>query len=73
MNEDGMMICRAIRPTTKTWITIRIPPMHLTATPEEAVQYVLDEFKCQFIPMEFKWVDGLTKGEETNGQSNKKM
>jgi len=28
---------------------------------------VLDEFKCQFIPMEFKWVDGLTKGEETNG------
>ena len=64
MNEDGIMICRAIRPTTKTWITIRIPPKHLTATPEEAVQYVLDEFKCQFIPMEFKWVDGLTKSEE---------
>ena len=54
MNKE-IMICRAIRPDTKTWITVRIPPEHSAigenGIPTDGIQYVLDQFQCQFVPM----------------------
>jgi hypothetical protein len=56
--DNGFMVCRALRPSTETWISVKIPPETLTATPEEGVQWVLEEFNCQFIPMKFEWKTG---------------
>ena len=63
MSEDGIMICRALRPSTETWVSIKIP-MHLSVNAEESVEYIIHEFNGEFIPMEFEWVDGLTEDKE---------
>jgi hypothetical protein len=40
MSEDGIMICRALRPSTETWVSIKIP-MHLSVNAEESVEYII--------------------------------
>lgn len=48
MEEQFIIFCRCIRPSTNTEMTIPLPP---EVTPETVVDYIGNEFDWQFIPM----------------------
>ena len=62
---DGFMCCRAMRPSTESWLSIRLPDMSQMATPEEATQWVIDNYPG-FIPIKIQWIDSekFEDGEE---------
>lgn len=46
-----VILCRAVRPTTNSWVTIQVPDMY--DTPEKAAIWVGKELNYNFIPMQF--------------------
>jgi hypothetical protein len=52
MSEWPKMICRAIRPSTESHISIEIDMQYIT-TPEEGVEWVMENHPG-FMPMSFK-------------------
>ena len=48
MEEQFIVFCRCVRPSTNTEMTIPLPP---EVTPETVVDYIGNEFDWHFIPM----------------------
>ena len=53
MDEQFVMLCNCMRPSTGTEMTIPLPP---GITPETIVDYIGNEFDWQFIPMAMRIV-----------------
>jgi len=49
------VICKAIRPTTNSTITVPIP-VNIGTDPFDCNQWIGEEFDWQFIPMEYEFI-----------------
>lgn len=49
-----VILCRAVRASTNTWITIEVPQEN--NDPTKATAWVCEEFNYQFIPMRYDLV-----------------
>lgn len=61
-NFPFVILCRAVRTTTNSWITIQVPDQY--DTPEKAAAWVGQELNYNFIPMQFDVVTPEVAEEE---------
>ena len=54
MSKIFVILCRALRVSTNSWITIVVPEEN--NDPEKATAWVCKEFNYQFIPMRYDLV-----------------
>ena len=54
------VICKAIRPTTESTITVTIPA-HIGTDPYACTQWLGEEFNWWFIPLSYKVINEETK------------
>lgn len=57
-----VILCRAVRTTTDSWVTIQVPDVY--DTPEKAAAWVGKELGYMFIPMQFDVVTPEVAEEE---------
>ena len=59
------IFCRAIRPETGTWVWIELPfEIGKSGNPTYAMEWVMEKYNYQFIPMKFKQVIDNNQVEE---------
>lgn len=61
-NFPFVILCRAIRPTTNSWVTIIVPNEY--DTPEKAAAWVGPALGYHFIPMHFDLVTPEVAAQE---------